>query len=78
MNWARGEAGLRTREVGTPAYMPKPSSDLVLVVALVQTLIEALERLDDPIASEAPVEGLRSFCNKAEAKLELRATGTGG
>jgi hypothetical protein len=48
------------------------SSDLVVVVALGQMLLEALERLDDQIASEAFIADLRAVCEKANSQLELR------
>jgi hypothetical protein len=53
--------------------MPKAPSELIVITALGQTLVEALERLDDPIASEAPIDELRQFCETAHAELDRRA-----
>ena len=53
--------------------MPKATSDLILIVALAETLVEALEGLDDPIAADAPLDGLRAFSEKAKTELDIRA-----
>ena len=55
--------------------MAQAPSDLISVVAVCQFLLEALERLDDEIASKAPVAELRRFADEARAELERRRPG---
>jgi hypothetical protein len=50
--------------------MVEPPSDLVVVAALCQMLLEAIGRLDDEIASQAFVADLRTVCEQAHAELE--------
>jgi hypothetical protein len=50
--------------------MSEPPSDLVVVAALCQMLLEAIGRLDDQIASEAFVADLRAVCERAHSELE--------
>ena len=52
--------------------MARAASDLITVVAVCEFLLQALERLDDEIASGAPVVELRRFADEARAELERR------
>jgi len=57
--------------------MSERSSDLTAVAALCKMLLEALERLDDEIASEALIADLREVCEKTHSELERRAQSGG-
>jgi hypothetical protein len=50
----------------------KNRSDLIHVAALCQMLLDALERLDGDVASDALIAELREVCERAHAELERR------
>jgi hypothetical protein len=49
--------------------MARGPSDLVVVAALCRMLLEALERLDEPIGSEALIAELRDVSERADKEL---------
>jgi hypothetical protein len=53
--------------------MSEQPSELIAVAALCTMLLEALEGLDDEIASEAVIADLREVCERAHSELERRA-----
>jgi hypothetical protein len=57
--------------------MSEGLSELVVVAALCQMLMETLERLDDEIGSAALITELREVCERAHGELERRAQSAG-
>jgi hypothetical protein len=55
---------------GHPDAMRRGPSDLVVVAALCRMLLEALDQLDEEIASEAVIANLREVCEKAHLEIE--------
>jgi hypothetical protein len=53
--------------------MSRGPSDLVVVAALCRMLIEALESLDDEIASEDLIADLREVCERAHLEIERQS-----
>jgi hypothetical protein len=51
--------------------MSQAPSELIVVAAHCQMLLDALERLDDAFASEAPIDNLCEFCEKARPSLSV-------
>lgn len=54
--------------------MSRGPSDLVVVAALCRMLLEALERLDEKVASEALLADLREVCERMHLQLERQAS----
>jgi hypothetical protein len=50
--------------------MSHPSSELIQVAALCRMLLDALERLDAEIVSEALVADLTELCENVHGRLE--------
>ena len=72
---AGGSAGRFTRlRLSGPGHdgsmIGRPSTQLIQVAALCQMLVEALERLDDGLASESLVAELRELCERVRSELE--------
>jgi hypothetical protein len=57
--------------------MPGGPTPLIQIAALCQMLLEALEKLDDEIASEAFIADLREMCERAHGELLQRAQDSG-
>lgn len=57
--------------------MSAAASPLIHVAALCGMLLEALEKLDDEIASEALIRDLREMCDRARRELSLRVGDSG-
>ena len=53
--------------------MIRPSTELIQVAALCQMLLEALERLDDELASEDLLADIRELCERVRDELERGA-----
>jgi hypothetical protein len=52
--------------------MSRAPSELIVVAALCQMLLEALEQLDEEIASEALLADLREVCERTHNELGQR------
>jgi hypothetical protein len=52
--------------------MSRAPSELIVVAALCQMLLEALEQLDEEIASEALLADLREVCERTHEELGRR------
>lgn len=55
---------------GHVPFMSHPSSELIQVAALCRMLLDALERLDAEIVSEALVADLTELCENVHGRLE--------